>query len=64
VLAVEIEAAALYTFADTRDEDVVCFAHVTNEMGKADEDFEKGEAMGSHDALAVIEAAVAAAFDI
>lgn len=64
VLAVEMEAAALYTFADARDEDVVCFAHVTNEMGRADEDFEKGEAMGSRDALAVIDAAVAAAFDI
>ncbi len=64
VLAVEMEAAALYTFADARDEDIVCFAHVTNEMGRADEDFEKGEAMGSHDTLAVIDAAVAAAFDI
>jgi uridine phosphorylase len=63
VLAVEMEAAALYTLADARDEDVVCFAHVTNEMGRADEDFEKGEAMGSHGALAVIDAAVTAVFD-
>ncbi len=57
ILAVEIEAAALYTFADVRDHPVVCFAHVTNQMGQTEADFEKGEADGSQDALAVIDAA-------
>lgn len=54
VLAVEMEAAALYTFAAVRDHPVVCFAHVTNQMGQAEEDFEKGKANGSQDALEVI----------
>jgi uridine phosphorylase len=60
VLAVEMEAAALYTFAAVRDHPVVCFAHVTNQMGQAEEDFEKGEADGSRDALEVIDAAAGA----
>ena len=60
VLAVEMEAAALYTFAEERDCPVVCFAHVTNEMGQGEADFEKGEAAGSEAVLEIIEAAVAA----
>jgi len=57
VLAVEMEAAALYSFAAVQERPVVCFAHVTNQMGQAEEDFEKGSADGSRDAVAVIEAA-------
>lgn len=53
-LAVEMEAAALYAFAATRKHPVVCFAHVTNSMGQAHGDFEKGEADGSAAALKVI----------
>ena len=60
ILAVEMEAAALYTFAEVRERPVVCFAHVTNQMGQAEDDFEKGEADGSHDALEVIDAAATA----
>jgi uridine phosphorylase len=60
ILAVEMEAAALYTFAAVRDQPVVCFAHVTNQMGQSEEDFEKGEADGSQDALEVITAAATA----
>jgi uridine phosphorylase len=60
ILAVEMEAAALYTFAKVRGAPVVCFAHVTNQMGQTEEDFEKGEAAGSEDALEVIDAAAAA----
>lgn len=60
ILAVEMEAAALYSFAEVRDESVVCFAHVTNQMGEAEEDFEKGEADGSVASLEVIDAAVKA----
>jgi len=60
ILAVEMEAAALYTFAEVRKRPVVCFAHVTNQMGQTEGDFEKGEADGSQDALEVIDAAATA----
>lgn len=53
LLAVEMEAAALYAFASARNRPVVCFAHVTNRMGQVDGDFEKGEANGALHALAV-----------
>lgn len=59
VLAVEMEAAALYTFARATGVAVLCLAHVTNTMGQADEDFEKGHGDGTDDALAVL-AAIAA----
>jgi len=54
LLAVEMEAAALYAFARTRQKPLLCFAHVTNQMGRIDGDFEKGEADGSKDALDLI----------
>jgi uridine phosphorylase len=59
VLAVEMEAAALYAFARARGAAVLCLAHVTNAMGQAGRDFEKGEADGTADALQVLEAIVA-----
>jgi uridine phosphorylase len=59
-LAVEMEAAALYAFARARGRDVLCFAHVTNQMARIEGDFEKGEAGGTHDALDVIAAAARA----
>lgn len=55
ILTVEMEAAALYALAEARQYDVICFAHVTNRMGQAEGDFEKGEACGSHASLRVIE---------
>ena len=39
---------------------VLCLAHVTNTMGMTGEDFEKGEADGTRDALAILETTVAA----
>jgi uridine phosphorylase len=57
LLAVEMEAAALYAFAEARGRTVLCFAHVTNQMGRIEGDFEKGEANGTVDALAVLAAA-------
>jgi purine-nucleoside phosphorylase len=57
ILAVEMEAAALYAFAAARGKPVLCFAHVTNQMAIVSGDFEKGEANGSAAALAVIAAA-------
>jgi len=56
VLAVEMEAAALYAFARARSVRVLCLAHVTNKMGQAAQDFEKGEADGTAGALAVLSA--------
>ena len=60
ILAVEMEAAALYTFARFAGARVLCLAHVTNTMGQAGDDFEKGEADGARDALAALAAVVAA----
>lgn len=54
VAAVEMEAAALYAFAEARSKPVVCLAHVTNQMAITEGDFEKGRDNGSHDALEVI----------
>jgi uridine phosphorylase len=54
LMAVEMEAAALYAFAQVRQQPVLCFAHVINQMGRVDGDFEKGQADGSHDALQLI----------
>jgi uridine phosphorylase len=55
ILAVEMEAAALYAFAEARRKPVLCFAHVTNQMGQSG-DFEKGEANGATAALALVRA--------
>jgi purine-nucleoside phosphorylase len=54
ILAVEMEAAALYAFAQARRKPVLCLAHVTNQMAVSDGDFEKGEADGAYASLAVI----------
>ena len=51
-----MEAAALYAFAQVKAIDVVCFAHITNQMALIEGDFEKGVDQGSHDALTVISA--------
>jgi hypothetical protein len=37
---------------------VLCLAHVTNTMGQAEQDFEKGEADGTADAMRILEAIV------
>jgi uridine phosphorylase len=55
ILAVEMEAAALYAFARARGQAVLCFAHVTNQMGQTG-DFEKGEANGALASLTLIQA--------
>lgn len=54
ILAVEMEAAGLYAFAGARGRAVICLAHVTNQMGTIEGDFEKGEANGTADALVVV----------
>jgi uridine phosphorylase len=60
ILAVEMEAAALYTFAAARNVPLLCLAHVTNTMAQRGEDFEKGEDGGTTDALAVLGAIIGA----
>lgn len=55
ILAVEMEAAALYAFAQARAKSVLCFAQVTNQMGQAG-DFEKGETNGATASLALVHA--------
>jgi uridine phosphorylase len=47
LLAVEMEAAALYALAEAKGYSIVCFARVTNQMGLIENDFEKGEADGN-----------------
>ncbi len=42
VLVVEMEAASLYAFGEARRKPVLCLAHVTNELGRHEGDFEKG----------------------
>jgi uridine phosphorylase len=58
ILAVEMEAAALYSFARSSGVALLCLAHVTNTMGQTEKDFEKGAADGTIDALAVLAAIV------
>jgi purine-nucleoside phosphorylase len=60
ILAVEMEAAALYTFARAARVQLLCLAHVTNTMGQSGDDFEKGEADGTSDAFAVLDRIVRA----
>ena len=54
ILAVEMEAAALYALAQARQFQIVCFAHVTNQMGQIEGDFEKGEAQGAQTSLDIM----------
>lgn len=51
VTCVEMEAAALYAFAEAKNKNVICFAHLTNTMAQQEGDFEKGEHFGSIDML-------------
>lgn len=60
-LAVEMEAAALYAFAQACGRKVLCFAHVTNQMARIEGDFEKGEQDGATDSLTLIAAVASAA---
>jgi uridine phosphorylase len=58
ILAVEMEAAALYAFAAAQHKRVLCLAHVTNAMGQNGDDFEKGEQDGAADAMRVLAAII------
>ena len=52
-LTVEMEAASLLAFAEARDCAVLCVAHVTNQLGVVEGDFEKGHLEGAERSLDV-----------
>ncbi len=54
ILAVEMEAAALYAFARARSRQVLCIAHVTNQMAQIEGDFEKGAVAGAEESLRIM----------
>ncbi len=54
VTCVEMEAAALYAFAEAKEKNVICFAHLTNTMAQQEGDFEKGEFFGSLESLELL----------
>lgn len=60
ILAVEMEAAALYAFASACARPVVCLAHVSNQLGCIEGDFEKGEGNGAGSSLDLVMALAAA----
>jgi len=43
---------------------MLCLAHVTNTMGQAGHDFEKGEADGTREALAALAVIIASVHDM
>lgn len=55
--AIEMEIAGLYAFAAAREQPVVCFALVTNQMAQIEGDFEKGPDDGAGHALSLAAAA-------
>ena len=55
LLAVEMESAALYAFATARACPVICFAHVSNQLGCVEGDFEKGEGNGARGSAALVQ---------
>ena len=56
VLAVEMEAAALYAFGQAQRRPVICFAHVTNQLAQVEGDFEKGPGDGAEAVLDIVAA--------
>jgi nucleoside phosphorylase len=58
ILAVEMEAAALYAFGQACGKPVLCLAHVTNRLGCVTGDFEKGAHNGAHSSLSLVRAVV------
>lgn len=54
IIAVEMEAAGLYAYAQACQRDVLCLAHLTNIMATGGDDFEKGDHAGAIGALDLI----------
>jgi len=51
LLAVEMEAAALYALAQAKSLPILCLAKVTNQMATVPNDFEKGAINGNEDLM-------------
>ena len=49
-----MEAAALYAFAAACARPVICLAHVSNQLGCIEGDFEKGEGNGAGSSLDLV----------
>ena len=49
-----MEASALCAFAEAKCHPVICFAHITNQIGNVENDFEKGETQDGLGAIKVI----------
>jgi hypothetical protein len=60
ILAVEMEAAALYAFAVACARPVICLAHVSNQLGCVEGDFAKGDADGAPGSLDLVATLAAA----
>ncbi|HMA04462.1 MAG TPA: nucleoside phosphorylase [Methanomicrobiales archaeon] len=58
VTAVEMESSALYSFASAKKKAVICLAHITNEMGTGDNEFDKGGENNTDSSLKLISAMV------
>jgi purine-nucleoside phosphorylase len=56
ILAVEMEAAALYAFGAACRRAVICLAHVSNRLGCVEGDFEKGHANGACSSIELVTA--------
>ncbi len=54
IAVVEMEIAALYAYAEACRKPVICLAHVTNQMGRVEGDFEKGAENGALDSLDLV----------
>ena len=54
ILAVEMEAAALYAFAAARGLPVICLAHVSNQLGCVEGDFDKGDGNGAFGSIEIV----------
>lgn len=59
LLAVEMEAAALYAFAQAAKKNIICFAHITNQMATIENDFEKGQNNGNTAMIELIQMVLA-----
>ena len=60
ILVVEMEAAALYAFAESSHRPVICLAHVSNQLGCVEGDFEKGHGNGACSSIELVTAAAKA----
>jgi hypothetical protein len=54
ILAVEMEAAALYALAEAHERPILCLAHVSNQLGRIEGDFEKGDRNGACSSLDLV----------